>query len=74
MARFGSLLAALIASWFVASTAAQVAPMPGGSTLRFAVIGDNGTGEEPQYDVARELLKAHATVPFEFVLMMGDNL
>ena len=42
--------------------------------LRFAVIGDNGTGQEPQYGVARQMLKTHATVPFEMVLMMGDNL
>jgi predicted MPP superfamily phosphohydrolase len=42
--------------------------------LRFAVIGDNGTGREPQYAVARQLVKTHATMPFELVLMMGDNM
>jgi 3',5'-cyclic AMP phosphodiesterase CpdA len=42
--------------------------------ITFAVIGDNGTGETPQYDVARQMLKTHATVPFSLVLMMGDNM
>jgi DNA repair exonuclease SbcCD nuclease subunit len=42
--------------------------------ITFAVIGDNGTGETPQYDVARQMLKTHATQPFSFVLMMGDNM
>jgi len=58
----------------LAWAAPQVAPMDGDHALRFAVIGDNGTGEEPQYDVARQMVKAHGIVPFEFVVMMGDNL
>lgn len=45
-----------------------------GPGLTFAVIGDNGTGQAPQYDVARQMVKNHAVTPFEFVLMMGDNL
>lgn len=55
--------------WPAAALAVFVNP-----DLRFAVIGDNGTGEEPQYAVARQMLKTHATMPFELVLMMGDNL
>ncbi len=54
------------------SAAPPIVPV-GDLPLRFAVIGDNGTGEEPQYGVARQMLKAHATSPFEFVVMMGDN-
>ena len=42
--------------------------------LTFAVIGDNGTGKPPQYEVARQMLRSHATVPFELVVMVGDNL
>ena len=38
------------------------------------MIGDNGTGQAPQYTVARQMVKNHAATPFEFVLMMGDNL
>jgi hypothetical protein len=43
-------------------------------TLRFAVIGDNGTGEAPQYDVGRQLAAARTQFPFELVLMLGDNM
>lgn len=42
--------------------------------LTFAVIGDNGTGKAPQYDVARQMLRSHADRPFELVVMVGDNL
>jgi predicted phosphodiesterase len=74
MSRFLRLLVIMAAAatpW----AAAQVTPMNGGAgILRFAVIGDNGSGESPQYDVARQMLLAHATVPFEFVVMLGDNL
>lgn len=43
-------------------------------SLTFAVIGDNGTGKAPQYEVARQMLKSHADLPFELVVMVGDNL
>jgi 3',5'-cyclic AMP phosphodiesterase CpdA len=43
-------------------------------SLTFAVIGDHGTGQTPQYDVARQMLKSHATSPFEMVVMVGDNM
>ena len=42
--------------------------------LKFAVIGDNGTGKPPQYDVAARLAVARGGFPFEFVIMVGDNL
>jgi hypothetical protein len=43
-------------------------------SLRFAVIGDTGTGDRGQYDVAEMLSRARATFPYEFVLMLGDNI
>ena len=56
-------------------TAAQDAafPLTAGS-VRFAVIGDTGSGERPQYDIAAQMTAARARFPFEFVLMLGDNL
>src|SRR5262245_25678628 len=44
------------------------------SSLRFAVLGDTGTGDRPQYQIGTELAKARAVFPFEFVIMVGDNL
>lgn len=43
-------------------------------SLRFAVIGDNGTGSKAQYDTARQLTEWHKRFPFELVLMLGDNI
>jgi predicted MPP superfamily phosphohydrolase len=50
------------------------APVHIGEPLAFAVIGDNGTGEKPQYEVGEQMARAHARLPFEFVIMLGDNL
>jgi predicted MPP superfamily phosphohydrolase len=43
-------------------------------SLKFAIIGDSGTGSASQYRVAEKLVASRATFPYEFVLMMGDNL
>ena len=43
-------------------------------SVRFAVIGDSGTGHKPQYETAATLFSAHSKFPFTFVLMAGDNL
>lgn len=48
-------------------------PMRDGST-RFAVIGDSGTGGDKQLEVARQLALYHQRFPFEFAIMLGDNL
>jgi len=59
----------------MAGTAALEADLPlRQDSVRFAVIGDNGTGDRPQYDVAEEMEKFHETVKFDFVLMLGDNI
>lgn len=48
-------------------------PLRDGS-LRFAVIGDPGRGDQAQYDVARQLAAWRGKFAFEFVLMLGDNI
>ena len=48
-------------------------PLKEGS-LRFAVIGDTGSGTKQQYELAETMTRYQAMFPFEFVLMMGDNL
>ena len=35
----------------------QLPNKPG--SLKFAAMGDNGTGDQPQYDVARQMTVAH---------------
>lgn len=44
------------------------------NSVRFAAIGDMGTGEAPQYAVAESMATARQQFPFEFVIMLGDNL
>jgi predicted MPP superfamily phosphohydrolase len=48
-------------------------PLKSGS-VRFAVIGDMGTGEPSQYEVAQRMLQFHQVFPFTFVMMLGDNI
>ena len=48
-------------------------PIKDGS-VRFVVIGDTGTGGKEQYQVADLMTQYRKVYPFEFVLMMGDNL
>jgi len=48
-------------------------PLEKGS-VRFAVIGDNGTGDSPEYEIAQEMETYRKTVGFDFVAMMGDNI
>ncbi len=42
--------------------------------ITFAVVGDTGTGDEAQLAVARQMVKQRAKTPFEFVIMLGDNI
>jgi hypothetical protein len=44
------------------------------NSLKFAVIGDSGSGQREQMETARTLYQARARFPYEFVLMLGDNL
>jgi len=44
------------------------------TSVRFAAIGDMGTGERAQYDTAREMELAHEKFKFDFAVMLGDNI
>ncbi len=43
-------------------------------SVRFAVIGDSGTGKKGQYEVAQRMVEYRQKFPFEFVIMLGDNI
>jgi predicted MPP superfamily phosphohydrolase len=56
-------------------TAQQAALLPARpDSLKFAVIGDTGTGDTPEYEVGTRMTEARAAFPFEMVIMLGDNL
>jgi predicted MPP superfamily phosphohydrolase len=57
-----------------ARPAGDTAPPRSMSSVRFAVIGDTGTGARPQYEVGERLAASHDVFPFEFVIMLGDNI
>jgi 3',5'-cyclic AMP phosphodiesterase CpdA len=68
-----SLLALLIIG--ASAPAAQRAALPNRpDSLKFAVIGDNGTGDRPEFDIAQQMTSARARFPFELVIMLGDNM
>ena len=43
-------------------------------SVKFMAMGDNGTGEQAQYEVANQMVAAHNVFPFDFAIMLGDNL
>jgi len=77
------------AAWPSASLVAQQAGQPAGrgaapvlvssllndkDSVRFGVIGDTGTGGSAQYAIAKLLADARTRFPYEFVIMLGDNM
>ncbi|HUE21298.1 MAG TPA: metallophosphoesterase [Bryobacteraceae bacterium] len=67
------LLFAILASLVSAETPELRLPLKANS-VRFAVIGDSGTGEPAQYETAAEMAAVHDRFPFEFAIMLGDNI
>ena len=59
----------------------ELTPAPGAlalplrpGSIRFAVIGDSGRGDRFQHEVADQMALWRARFPFEFVVMLGDNI
>jgi len=68
-------VAALIALTVIGISAQDLTlPNKPNGTLKFAVIGDSGTGDSNQYRLAKVFADIHQRFPYEFVLMMGDNM
>jgi Calcineurin-like phosphoesterase len=44
------------------------------NSIRFAVIGDSGTGDKGQLEIGGQLADFRTKFLFEFVIMLGDNL
>jgi predicted phosphodiesterase len=54
--------------------AGETRPPAAANSLRFAVIGDSGSGARAQYEVGEQLSRSLSVFPYEFVLMLGDNI
>lgn len=59
----------------------ELSPPPGTLALpnkrgsvKFAVIGDSGRGDRAQNEIAQRMIAARRQFPFDFVVMLGDNI
>jgi predicted phosphodiesterase len=70
------LLALLgLLSFLTAGALAQDLTLPNkAGTLKFAVIGDSGTGDSNQYRLAKVFSEMRRKYQYEFVIMVGDNM
>jgi hypothetical protein len=68
----GTILFVVVAGWqTVAGPPVSLPNRP--DTLKFAVLGDNGSGNPPQYQLADQMAAVHRVFDFGLVIMLGDN-
>jgi 3',5'-cyclic AMP phosphodiesterase CpdA len=64
-----------VLSFVTAGALAQDLTLPNKpGTLKFAVIGDSGTGDSNQYRLAKIFTDIRKKFSYEFVIMAGDNM
>jgi predicted phosphodiesterase len=69
-----SVTAVLMLALVLSAAAADILLPQKEGSIRFLVIGDSGTGGGAQKQVADRIAEVHKVFPFEFALMLGDNL
>jgi 3',5'-cyclic AMP phosphodiesterase CpdA len=69
-----SLAKCILAAVMFAASAALPHAQVNADAVRFAVIGDGGTGDEAQHAISRQMTAFRTRFPFDLVLMLGDNL
>jgi hypothetical protein len=62
----------VISSWAV--TAQEVTLPSAPNSVKFAALGDAGTGDRPQYEIADLMARLRMRFPFDRVIMLGDNI
>jgi 3',5'-cyclic AMP phosphodiesterase CpdA len=63
----------LVAAALVAGLPQQSRLPNAANSLKFLAMGDNGTGDDRQYEVAKQMAQVRGQFPFELVIMLGDN-
>jgi len=65
-----------LTSWsLTASQTPPVVRLPNqNGSLKFAVVGNSGSGTSEQQQTAEQLSKVHQTFPFDLVLLAGNNV
>jgi hypothetical protein len=56
------------------SAAPEVQPPLNKDSVKFLVIGDSGTGDRAQTETGAQMWKVHSIFPYDFAIMLGDNL
>jgi tartrate-resistant acid phosphatase type 5 len=81
MRTLGGVVLVALSSFACSPTASESSEITGGeegadasAPIRFAVLGDSGTGTAGQYAVAESLEATCAADGCDFVLMLGDNI
>jgi len=58
-----------------AQAPAQAVALPNkDGSLKFAVLGDFGTGDRTQYELAQQMTALHERFKYDLVVLVGDNL
>jgi predicted phosphodiesterase len=65
---------ALLGAMSLTGTAQNVTLPLAKASTRFAVLGDTGTGDKPQYEIGRRLEEYYRRANFTFTIMVGDNI
>lgn len=57
------------------TAAQQIVRLPNASgSFKFGVLGDFGTGDKTQYELAKQMATQHSKFKYELVVLVGDNL
>lgn len=72
LTRFFPLL--LVTLWIAAAFGQDLALPLKENSVRLLVIGDSGTGDRAQREVATQMNAFRAKFPFTFAIMLGDNM
>ncbi len=69
-----AIAACLLAAGLLGVRAQEITLPHEPDSVKFAAMGDGGTGGQAQYEVARQMAAVHAKFPFDAVILLGDNL
>jgi predicted MPP superfamily phosphohydrolase len=73
--KFLAIICTIIFGAAISTLSAQDFKFPlAQDSVRFAVIGDMGTGDAPQYQTAQKMIDSRVAFPYDFVIMLGDNI
>ena len=71
--QFPFILVLLFAHLGAAAQTKLTLPVADGS-VKFLAIGDTGTGSKQQKELAQRMIEYRTVFPYEFVIMVGDNM